>query len=59
MPQGLVELIVADGSKFLVEKPHPLLSSFHLAAPGAFRIVSATFAEALPGSCCAETHHLW
>jgi hypothetical protein len=59
LPQGLTELIVADGPQFLVEKPHPLLSSFHLAAPGVFRIVSATFAEAFPGCCCTETHHLW
>ena len=26
-----------DGTQFLVEKSHPLLSSIHLAAPGAIR----------------------
>ena len=28
-----------DGTKFLVEKSHPLLSSIHLAAPGASRFL--------------------
>ena len=28
-----------DGSQFLVEESHPLLSSIHLAAPGAIRFL--------------------
>ena len=35
-----------DGTKFLVEKSHPLLSSIHLAAPSSIRFVWSGDCEA-------------
>lgn len=36
-----------DGTQFLVEKSHPLLSSFHLAIPSSIRFVWSGDGEAL------------
>ena len=48
-----------DGSKFLVEKSHPLFSSLHLAAPGPIRFFGASSGEALQPCCSAQqTEHL-
>ena len=48
-----------DGTQFLVEKSHPLLSSIHLAAPSAIRFVWPGDSEALHrGGSVQEAEHL-
>ena len=48
-----------DGTQLLVEKPHPLLSSIHLAAPGSIRYFWSSDCEALhPGGSVLNTEHL-
>ena len=48
-----------DGTKFLVEKPHPLLSSIHLAASSSIRFVWSGDGKAFPRSGSAQDaeHH--
>ena len=48
-----------DGTKFLVEKPHPLLSSIHLAAPSSIRFSWSGDGEAIlrRGSAQDAEHH--
>lgn len=48
-----------DGSQFLVEKSHPLLSSIHLAAPGAIRFLWPGDGEGLHrGGSAQDAEHL-
>ena len=48
-----------DGSQFLVEKSHPLLSSIHLAAPGASRFFCSGDSEGLHrGGSAQDAEHL-
>ena len=48
-----------DGTQFLVEKSHPLLSSIHLAAPGAIRFFWPGKSEGLHrGSSAQDAEHL-
>ena len=50
---------MVDGSQFLVEKSHPLLSSLYLAAPGAIRFFWPGNGEALRcGSSAQDVEHL-
>ena len=48
-----------DGTKFLVEKSHPLLSSIHLAAPSSIRFFWSGDGEAFlrRGSAQDAEHH--
>jgi len=48
-----------DGTKFLVEKPHSLLSSIHLAAPSSIRLFWSGDGEAFlrRGSAQDAEHH--
>ena len=48
-----------DGTKFLVEKSHPLLSSIHLAAPSSIRLFWSGDGEAFfhRGSAQDAEHH--
>ena len=43
-----------DGSQFLVEESHPLLSSIHLAAPGAIRFLWPGEGESFRGGASAQ-----
>ena len=48
-----------DGTQFLVEKSHPLLSSIHLAAPGAIRFLWPGDGEASRcGGSAQDAEHL-
>ena len=50
----MAQLVKADGSQFLVEKSHTLLSGVHLAAPGSSVFSSSSRGEAINSRRCSQ-----